>query len=59
MGRPAKNPKKYIVSCRIDDDEMETLKRLAARGNTNISDLLRLSLDLLAQDGAPSPGNNA
>ncbi len=59
MARSVKTPKKYIVSCRINDDEMEILKRLAARDNTNISDLLRLSLDLLAQDAAPSPGNNA
>ncbi len=50
MGRVSRNPKKYIISCRIDGDEMQTLKKLAAQADTNISGLLRLSLDRLADN---------
>ncbi|AMV71143.1 hypothetical protein JCM30471_29810 [Desulfuromonas carbonis] len=50
MGRPVENPKKYIISCRINDDEMQVLQDLARRADTSISTLLRRSLDLLQQE---------
>ena len=50
MGKPVENPKRYIISCRINDDEMQVLQDLARRADTSISTLLRHSLDLLQQD---------
>lgn len=44
MGKSVQNPKKFIVSCRIDDDEMQQLQKIAKKSGTNISNLLRRSL---------------
>ena len=52
MGKPVENPKKYIIACRVDDDELQVLQDLARRADTSISTLLRHSLDLLQQDFA-------
>ncbi len=46
MGRSSKNPKKHIVSCRINNEEFEILADLAQKTGCNISNLLRRSLDL-------------
>ena len=51
MGKFVENPKKYIVSCRVDDQELQILQDLARSAGTNISNLLRRSLDLLEQNG--------
>jgi hypothetical protein len=48
MGKSVKNPKKHIVSCRINDLEMETLQQRAEAYDISISELLRQSLDLLS-----------
>lgn len=50
MGKTVANPKKYIISCRVNDEELEILQELAKESGTNISNLLRRSLDLLEQD---------
>ena len=50
MGKSVENPKKYIVSCRVDDSEMQTLQIIAEKSGVSISMLLRQSLDLLQQD---------
>ena len=50
MGRAVNQPKKYIVSCRINGNEMETLNKIAQEAGTNISDLLRQSIFRLGQD---------
>ncbi len=50
MGKTVENPKKYIISCRIDDQEMQILQELAKEANTSISNLLRQSLNLLGPD---------
>jgi hypothetical protein len=50
MGKTVENPKKYIISCRVNDDELQTLQELAKRADSSISTLLRHSLDLLQQD---------
>jgi hypothetical protein len=47
MGKTVENPKKNIVSCRVDDDEMQVLQELASHADLSISMLLRHSLDLL------------
>lgn len=52
MGRSVENPKKHIISFRVDDCEIVTLRRLARASNTNISNLVRRSLDL--QDEPPA-----
>lgn len=49
MGKNVAKPKRHIISCRVDDCEIEVLKRLARASNTNISNLLRRSLDLLEE----------
>lgn len=46
MGRSVKNPKKFIVSCRVDDEEMRLLVERARSERTNISEMLRRSLEL-------------
>ena len=50
MGRAVSQPKKYIVSCRINGSEMETLNKIAQEAGTNISDLLRQSIFRLEQE---------
>ena len=44
MGRRAANAKKFIVSCRVDNEEMDFLQRIAKKSGKSISDLLRKSL---------------
>jgi hypothetical protein len=44
MGKSVENPKRFIVSCRINDREMEQLKKLAKQSGINVSNLLRRSL---------------
>jgi hypothetical protein len=54
MGKSVENPKKYIISCRVNDDELQALQEMARTAGTSISSLLRLSLNLLEQDGGAS-----
>jgi uncharacterized protein (DUF1778 family) len=49
MGKTVENPKKYIISCRVNDEEMQILQDLARKSGTNISDLMRQSLNILAE----------
>jgi hypothetical protein len=53
MGRSVKHPKKFIVSCRVDDEEMRLLVERARSERTNISELLRRSLELCEEPSAP------
>lgn len=50
MGKTVENPKKFIISCRVDDKEMEVLQTMAEKAGVNISTLLRRSLDVLQDD---------
>ncbi len=51
MPRDHKNPKRHIVSCRVDAREHDILKALAENAGTDLSSLLRKSLErCLAQD---------
>lgn len=50
MGKTVENPKKFIISCRVDDKEMEVLQTMAHKAGVNISTLLRRSLDVLQDD---------
>jgi hypothetical protein len=52
MGKSVDNPKKFIISCRVDNDELQTLQEKAKAAGTNISAMLRLSLNLLDQDAS-------
>jgi len=54
MGRKAENAKKFIISCRVDNQEMDQLQSLAREQGASISDLLRKSLVLL--QGNPQLG---
>lgn len=47
MGRKAENAKKFIVSCRVDDEELDHLQNLAREQGASISDLLRKGLLLM------------
>jgi hypothetical protein len=51
MGKSVENPKKFIISCRVDNDELQILQKKAEAAGTNLSALLRLSLNLLEQKG--------
>lgn len=51
MGKSVESPKKFIISCRVDNDELQILQKKAKAAGTNISALLRLSLNLLEQSG--------
>ena len=53
MGKSVENPKRYIISCRIDDQEMQVLQDISKETGASISALLRRSLDLL-ESGALS-----
>jgi antitoxin component of RelBE/YafQ-DinJ toxin-antitoxin module len=44
VGKSVKKPKKHIVSCRVDEAEMEALQHLTEESGISISDLLRQSL---------------
>ena len=50
MGKSVENPKKFIISCRVNDEEMEVLSKLAEQSGTNISGLLRQSLNILEEE---------
>jgi hypothetical protein len=50
MGRKAENAKKFIVSCRVNDAELDQLQNLAREQGASISDLLRKSLLLMQSD---------
>ncbi|ALC15169.1 transcriptional regulator [Desulfuromonas soudanensis] len=52
MGRTVKQPKKFIVSCRVDDEEMRLLVERARSSHTSISELLRRSLELCEEHPA-------
>jgi len=47
MGKRAENAKKFIVSCRVDNQEMDQLQNLAKESGNSISDLLRKSIIML------------
>jgi len=46
MGKSVKNPKRFIISCRVNDEEMQVLQDRAKQAGTNISKMLRESLDI-------------
>ncbi|HKL49357.1 MAG TPA: hydrogen-dependent growth transcriptional repressor [Desulfuromonadales bacterium] len=50
MPRHVENPKSHIVSCRLNEEELHVLQKIAESKKTNISDLLRQSLGLLDKD---------
>jgi len=52
MRRPIENPKKFIVSCRLHEEEMAALQELAKKSGCSISTLLRNSLGLLDEQDA-------
>lgn len=47
MGKKKENAKKNIISCRIDDIEMDLLKQCANRDGVSITEVLRHSINLL------------
>jgi predicted transcriptional regulator len=53
MGKTVENPKKNIVSCRVDDDEMQVLQAMAKRADLSISMLLRHSIEMLQENFPP------
>jgi len=44
MGRRTAKAKKFIVSCRVNTEEMDFLQNVAKESGSSISDLLRKSL---------------
>lgn len=47
MAKAKENAKKFIVSCRIDNHEMDILKERADRDGVSITQLLRSCLDFV------------
>lgn len=47
MGRRTVNAKKFIVSCRVSNEEMDLLQSIAKESDSSISELLRKSLLVL------------
>jgi hypothetical protein len=50
MGRTSTNPKKFIISCRVNHREMEALQKLAEDSGLSITMLLRKSLELAERE---------
>ncbi|PLX96422.1 MAG: hydrogen-dependent growth transcriptional repressor [Desulfuromonas sp.] len=50
MGRKKEYPKKHIVSCRINSEEMDILREISEDSGMSITMLLRKSLDALTQN---------
>lgn len=50
MARSTQDPKKFIISCRINTQEMENLRELADESGMSITMLLRKSIDLMTQN---------
>lgn len=48
MGKTVKNPKRFIISCRVSDKELQTLQDHARASGTNLSELLRQCLNRAA-----------
>lgn len=46
MAKPVENPKKFIISCRVDDHEMRILQKRANNAGLSITRLLRDCLNL-------------
>ncbi|NIQ96917.1 MAG: ribbon-helix-helix protein, CopG family [Desulfuromonadales bacterium] len=57
MGKSVENPKKFIISCRVDDKEMDVLQSLAQERGVSISTLLRNSLTLLENNPGAHPSH--
>ncbi|MEJ2698279.1 MAG: hydrogen-dependent growth transcriptional repressor [Desulfuromonadales bacterium] len=53
MGRTSTNPKKFIISCRVNHREMEALQKRAEDSGLSITMLLRKSLELTERDLGP------
>lgn len=47
MGKTVDNPKKYIISCRVNDQELQVLQNIAKQSDISISNLLRQSLIMI------------
>lgn len=45
VGKQRKDPKKHIVSCRVNRREMELLKMAAAQSSLSISEIVRSCLE--------------
>lgn len=50
MARTSKSPKKFIISCRVNDREMRALHQRAQESGVSITMLLRQSLDLASKE---------
>jgi len=46
MGKTSTNKMSHVVSCRVNEREMDTLRRQALKSGISITTLLRQSLDL-------------
>jgi len=47
MAKHKENSKKFIISCRVDNQEMDILKERADRDGVSITQLLRACLDFV------------
>jgi hypothetical protein len=54
MSRVVENPKKHILSFRVDEADMELLKKVSRKTGADISTLLRRSLQVALGANRPS-----
>jgi hypothetical protein len=58
MPKLAENPKKFIVSCRVDDYEMRILQNRASQAGVTITKLIRRCLELPESERCPQSAAN-
>jgi macrodomain Ter protein organizer (MatP/YcbG family) len=44
MGKKLDNPRRNIISCRLDDREFQALQKIARQSGINLSELLRQTI---------------
>lgn len=57
MAKTKENSKKFIVSCRVDNHEMDMLKERADRDGVSITQLLRACLNIVEGEARQSAGS--
>lgn len=52
MARHIDNPRDYIISCRVNREEIEVLRDIARTSDCNMSNLLRNGLGMLNEEAS-------
>jgi len=52
MGKMSENPRNYVISMRISDEERETLEVIMVATKKSVSDLMREAIELVKSKSA-------